>query len=443
MNPSRVIFPVIAMLSMTLFCSESLAQFDYINGWRGQLFPSYIIATATMHEEQNLPEGTVEGEDPNQQAPAEGDPEPADPNSDPEPADPNGEPVNEPEIVENVLGDPDTKRLLGVVVTAPENDTPIQVEIEAEGVLGKSVWSGVLEEADVEYTIYPSLKFNFKTLIANTQSIPIAVTFRVTLGDEEPVEHTVNTTLRSINDCPFALIYDKDNVEDISYMFAAYVNEQHPFVDKVLREALNRGVVDSFTGYQTNDPGEVLKQVYAIWDVLSRRDVRYSSITESAVVNQMVHSQHVRMIDQTINNAQANCVDGSALFASVLRKIGIHPALILVPGHCFLAYSSNPEGTGWVGLETTLVGNKTIEVGPDPEGDKIVGSKWAKERSWETFRAAVSTGNKRLEDDKDKLTQGNSIAYQIIPIAGARQKGILPIAFDSLEQFKSAKGKPE
>ena len=44
----------------------------------------------------------------------------------------------------------------------------------------------------------------------------------------------------------------------------AYVSEQHPFVDKVLRgySRLMWAVVDSFTGYQS-DAGEVYRQVYS------------------------------------------------------------------------------------------------------------------------------------------------------------------------------------
>src|SRR4029077_17901195 len=115
---------------------------------------------------------------------------------------------------------------------------------------------------------------------------------------------------------------------DVSYVFAGYVNEQHPFVDKVLREALDRGIVDSFTGYQSQDSNEVYRQVYALWDALGERDVRYSNITTSAAENQVISSQHVRLIDESINNAQANCVDGSVLFASLLRKIDIEPVLV-------------------------------------------------------------------------------------------------------------------
>ncbi len=43
------------------------------------------------------------------------------------------------------------------------------------------------------------------------------------------------------------MIVDGKSVTDVRFMFAAYVNEQHPFVEKVLREALDEGIVDSFS----------------------------------------------------------------------------------------------------------------------------------------------------------------------------------------------------
>ena len=61
-------------------------------------------------------------------------------------------------------------------------------------------------------------------------------------------------------------------------MFAAYVNEQHPFVDKMLREALDTGIVNSFTGYQTKNKAEVYRQAYALWNALSKRDVAATAI---------------------------------------------------------------------------------------------------------------------------------------------------------------------
>ena len=164
-------------------------------------------------------------------------------------------------------------------------------------------------------------------------------------------------------------------------MFAAYVNEQHPFVDTVARESLDSNIVESFTGYQSGDPSEVYRQVYAVWHALSSRDLRYSNITTSVAQNRMVGSQHVRLIDQSINNAQANCVDGSVLMASLLRKIDIEPVLVLVPGHCYLAFALDDKGKVFVGLETTLLGASLDDAPKEIEGVEDVVDDTTREES--------------------------------------------------------------
>jgi hypothetical protein len=418
---------------------ETRADFDYISGWDNQLFPSYIVATATMRPDDSdpAPDSSMEDE---QLGEAEEDDAVADEQDQvdaEESMEDQADEVGEADDEQLILGDPDSMGLLGVVVMADEDETSIAVEIEAPGIIEASHWSGVLERANTNYTIFPSLKFNFKALIGNTQTIPLAVTYRVWLGEDDVDEHTINMTLRSINDCPRIIIYDKDNIENLSYMFAAYVNEQHPFVDKILRESLEKGVVESFDGYQSGDVESVIRQVYSIWDALSRRDVRYSSITASAAVNQMAISQHVRFIDQSINNAQANCVDGSALMASLLRKVEIETALILVPGHCYLAFALDPEGKRWMGLETTLIGKRNADVPVDEESDKIVPAKFHRENSWLTFRMALANGNGNLVEHMKQFENKDSLDYQFISITKSRRKGILPIAFDSSERLNS------
>lgn len=424
-RPYPSLLPMFSALLFLITSTAARADFDYICGWDTQLFPSYIVATATMRPDDSIEVPDSPNDGPPQDGDAEGPGE--------------GEDLGE----DTVLGDPDSMDLLGVVVMVDEDDTPVEVEIEAPGIIEVSSWSGVLEKADTEYTIYPSLKYNFKALIANTQSVPLAITYRVWIGDEDFDEHTVNVTLRSINDCPNMIAYAEDDIEDISYMFAAYVNEQHPFVDKILRESLENGVVEAFDGYQSGNVESVIRQVYALWDALSHRDVRYSSITASAAVNKMVNSQHVRFIDQSINNAQANCVDGSALMASLLRKIEIEPALVLVPGHCYLAFALDPEGQQWMGLETTLIGKKNVDIPPDAESDNLVDAKFRRQNSWLTFRLALSTGNENLADHMPKIEQMDTLDYRLIPISEARRRGILPIAFDSSEQLNSGRRKPD
>jgi len=246
----------------------------------------------------------------------------------------------------------------------------------------------------------------------------------------------VRLTLRSVNDCPYAVTDADGEVTDISFMFAAYVNEQHPFVDKLLREALDQGVVNSFTGYQSGDAGEVYRQVYALWNALSRRDVRYSNITTSAATDNSVSSQHVRLIDESINNGQANCVDGSVLLASILRKIDIEPCLVYVPGHCYLAFYLDSEMTQLIGLETTLISGAGGEDTRDLPGvEDVVDASWREKDSWATFCAAVAMGNEDMAKNRDKFNKDDA-DYQIVSIAAARRMGILPIAFDSGSKFE-------
>lgn len=231
---SRAYFCRCVTAAALLFtCLPAIAQESYtpLPGWDRQLFPSYLVATATVR----LP--------------------------------PEDEVNDEEDSETKVLGD--RQGVLGVELISPGADNTVTVTVEANAILEESNFEGTLDEEGVTYRIFPTIRYKYDVLAKNKQSMPVEVTFNVTVGDEELDEQTVMLTLRSVNDCPFAVTGADGEVTDISFMFAAYVNEQHPFVDKLLREALDQGVVDSFTGYQSGDVGEVYRQVYALWNALS------------------------------------------------------------------------------------------------------------------------------------------------------------------------------
>ena len=70
----------------------------------------------------------------------------------------------------------------------------------------------------------------------------------------------------------------------------------------------------------------------------------------------------------------------------------------------------------------------------------MVDDTWRKQNSWATFCAAIAMGNEDLAANKAKFNDPADADYQLVPIAAARKLGILPIAFDSAETFKSAGG---
>ncbi len=383
-----------SVVVVSIIAADARSEFTPQVGWDEHLYPSYLIATATMRPSEN------DTQDDSQ------------------------------------LGDP--RGLIGIVVVAPSDECPITVTVSGEPAFESSTFSGVLPTEGETYRIFPRIKYDYAALAENKQSVPMPVHFSVELGEDDAEEETVTATLRSVNDCPYTIGRGEDAV-DVSFTFAAYVNEQHPYVEKILREALDEGIVDSFTGYQTGDPQEVYRQVYALWDVLTKRDVRYADITVEAAENQLVSSQHVRLIDESINNAQANCVDGSVLLASLLRKVGIEPVLVFLPRHCYLAFYLDGAGKQRVFIETTLLGSEPPDELPKvADLKKVVDAEQAKSASWGTFVAAIATGTADFATNRKKFAAADDPGYQLVPIGPARKQGILPIAFAAGDDFVPA-----
>lgn len=340
----------------------------------------------------------------------------------------NGDPEEESddEEVAPTLGD--LNGWFGVSLTDVPTGAKISVEISADGWAKPSnVTVTVKKAADTVY-VQPKMLLDYDMLRQVRQGKPTNMTFKVKVNGMDLGERTETLILHEINDCPFYVNRGKEeDALDLTWMFAAYVNENHPWIDGLLKEALETGIVDSFTGYQSEDKKTVLSQVFAIWHVLQRRGIKYSDITTTPG-SKMVSSQTVRLLDDTVEATQANCVDGSVLMASILRKIGLNVSLVLVPGHCYLAFDTDAAGEDTVGLETTMLGNDNLK--PLAESVKLSGKTQEKEfkASQKTFLHALNVGTQNMKKNADKFEDDDESDYQIIPIQEARDFGIMPLA---------------
>lgn len=414
----RLAHGLTVLLAFALTNVSFAQEFTPVIGWEEQLFPSYIISTATM---KTLP---VEEE----------------------PAEEDGTTVEAAEVSDDTASDEPAIELLGkedgllgAELVSPGKNVAVKLTITCDDIMEPSTFAGTLPEKGTTYQIFPNIKYKFSKLADFDQATPVSMTFRLQVGKSPATEQTSTVMIRPINDCPFMLVYGENQIHDISYTFAAYVNEQHPFLDKLLREALDRQIVDSFIGYQGSDD-DVIRQVYALWDALVTRDVRYSSITATSVEADMVMSQHVRLIEQSINNSQANCVDGSVLFASLLRKVGIEPFLILVPGHCYVGFYADEKKDRLLAIETTMLGT-TFEEGQEVPTidilDNAVSEDLRDEYSWPSFTAAIVQGSASFAENAEKFKSETEPDYLTIDITNARRMGILPIAFRGKERFEA------
>lgn len=372
-----------------------------ILGFDGQLFPSVILSTALSSK------------------------------------------INEMTWEYNSIGN--NKSFLGCnifILTSSENlyEIPVRLEIEGERYISKSVLEAIIDPNNY-YKLYPDIVFNYSLIEGIIQPNLENITYRIYCFNNLEREFTKTIQFRSINEVPFLYMQDNGNIIDISFLFAAFVNEDNPIIDQLLKEALDVGIIsvingtrrndNSFSGYQKDSNG-VVDQVFAVWNVLQRRGIKYSSITTTSSAETRLRSQYVRNLTDTLNSNQANCVDGSVLFASVLRKIGIDTFLVLVPGHMMVGFWDDRSHTDPYVIETTMLGNTDLDKYVDDKTFLLGGLAWLfgssrNEVSRTEFMYALEVGRNRYKNNIEEFYDPYNDDYQIIDISELRREGIKPI----------------
>ncbi len=328
------------------------------------------------------------------------------------------------------IGDP--TGLIGAMFHNVKKGDKLRVVIKANSLMDESALEGKAPKTVAEILVHPKVKYRYEALAKVRQQQPLNISIETWINGKSQGEQTATVDVRSINDCLFGVLDDDGDLElDANWNFAAYVNENHPWVDEILRDALDTGVVDGFDGYQSNEPENVLLQIYSIWNVMQRRGIHYSNITTTGNESETVLSQHVRLFDESIKARQANCVDGSVLLAAVLRKIGLDTYLVAVPGHMFLAVNlEEGDESSMIGIETTMIGQD--DLGNFDKLAKISKSRREKlknQASFMTFEAAVDSATEDLSKHAKDFEDAENWNYQIVDIAAARSDGIMPLGF--------------
>ena len=251
------------------------------------------------------------------------------------------------------------------------------------------------------------------------QAEPISVVANVEVDGKDLGQKVRTFSVRSINECLLGfnkqLPDGRTRYVSTRLFYAAYVNEENPLIDKVLREALNTRIVRRFLGYQ-GTPEMVDKQVYALWYVLQKRNFKYSSVSYSSLSSNVVYAQRVRTFEDALNSSQINCVDGSVLFASLLRAINITPVLVQMPGHMFVGYYTDSAKKNLTFLETTMIGDVDLDdYFPDEKLDSTRTTKSQGEMSRLTFEKSKEYALREYMRVKDKV-QANKPNYLFVEI---------------------------
>jgi hypothetical protein len=326
-----------------------------------------------------------------------------------------------------------------VEVVNPASNTRVKVEVKIDRLESAGVFEGVLAKANQRYEVFPKILYRYDILPRFDQLVPANVTLSLYLNGRLAGRHTAVVRVHSINDCIRAIRQPDGKLRNLAWMYAAYVNENHPAIDQILSDALDTKLVNRFVGYSGKGTEEVYQQVFAIWDVFQRRGFRYSTIQTSPTTgtNLNLSSQTVRLVEDSLRTSQANCLDGSVLFASVLRRVGIDPFLVLIPHHAFLGFYLEQEHKTTNFLETTRMGMVDVEQSPagdtaDHDLDGLFSDRARNSASYKSFVSAVRYGLDEYTRNKDKLLNpGDDLNYRLVDIARERKRGVIPIAVDN------------
>jgi len=389
------------------------ASFDPLVEFYGEAFPVNIISVASLKT-------SFDGESPRMAS------------------------LDDDNYIGDIFGD------FGVTLTQYNTDNiPLSVRVEIEGdrfIKKSGLEAEIPPNRKIE--IFPRIAYDYNVLERLVQPTNENVYFRLYVQDKLVQEKHEVVNFHSVNEVPFKRLNRRDgeNFDDLKYLFAAYVNEDDPIIDTILKEALQIGVADkigygkafSFSGYQKKDEDgdaslSVDLQVLAVWSVFLEHKIKYSNITTTSTVSSKINVQYVRTPGESFGNSQANCVDGTVLFASVLRKIGIEPFLVFVPRHMFLGYFTNDDFSDIEFLETTMLGE--TDLSKFTKDESFIGklknfTGFGQTRSKATlnsFLAAQQAGWDEFNDAKDKFDDENEKDYFMLVIGEMRYKGIQPI----------------
>ena len=199
---------------------------------------------------------------------------------------------------------------------------------------------------------------------------------------------------------------------------AIYVDELHPWVKDIVREAKQLGIATALGG-NTDDFNQSLPQIFAVWKALRNRGLEYVGMTADAA---KAHSQHIRQIHESLSDEGANCADGSVLLASVMMSLGFDVNLLVSLNHVFIVviFGGKESAIPALFLETTSLGD--VENGNLYLKDykNLIPAKYQDE-DWDNFSLACERGANETELER----------YTTVSLVNLRRLGLKALPVDS------------
>ena len=237
--------------------------------------------------------------------------------------------------------------------------------------------------------------------VEKTAQFHIRVTELVDGEEKLLLDETGKTMVYARRDFPWSIPGFTD--EEVLELVAAMVMPNDPAVEELIRTAADYGPSGSmWAGYGEHvddDDGGVWERLEAIWDAEDNYyDLTYINTWVSFAPGSV---QRIRLPAEVLEQRSGNCIELAILFASAAEALDLEAAIILVPGHAYVAVRTDQVNANYYFVETTMIGQATFAEAVD--------------RGAQEFAEALP--------DLDDQAEG----YGWVKIWDARAKGILPL----------------
>ena len=293
-----------------------------------------------------------------------------------------------------------------IVTLTNRNEVPVKVEVETE-IVGYTFVSkdtveiGPSESVEVRQNPQLNLEAVDQLNAQHPADFHIHVVYLESGQPRELLDETAETLVYSRKEFPWAL--EGFEYDEILSLLAAWVTPHDPAVEELIRVAADyhpSGIMTAAYKAENDEGGSVWNRLEAIWKAEDEYyDLTYINTWVSFAPGGAV--QRIRLPADVLKEKSGNCIELALLYASAAEALDLEPAIILVPGHSYVAVRTDDINANYYFIETTLIG-------------------------YSDFNAAVEAGLENFEEAFPHI-DAHEIPYGWITITNAREEGILPI----------------
>jgi hypothetical protein len=237
-----------------------------------------------------------------------------------------------------------------------------RVDVEVPGVTERASNSIELDPkaAAIRY-INPPLKMDFepgKVRGPRPSQLVLKVVEQDPKGDKTIVDETIPIEVLPRDYLPLRRKLGADADVPTFGFVGAWLTSNDKAIDEFLAKAKLRAPGKNFVGEQD----ATMPQIRALYDELKAKGVTY--VMDPSVTSEQAFVQRTRLPADVLASTNAQCLEGTLLFATLMEAIGVRPIIAIVPGHAFVGWHTvDKDGTKGepVFVETTMIGGYSFD----------------------------------------------------------------------------------